>query len=167
MRRTQLLGFNVRGPLLALIVTRAGSTDLRAGARAFGHPTSARRSYPAMPGVPIRWQVLVKLGHIKALHVRDDVVAQFTQIHITEVDVNRTLHTRADANPDAILEWTALALGLTLSCLSINFGGGGRSRGTLGLACVLSTIQLNTSEATFGIKSQILNQDLENLFSFN
>lgn len=151
MGRTQLLGFDVRCPLLALILTRACSTHLRAGARALGHPTGGRWAHPAVPGVPVRWQVLVKLGHVKALHVWDDVAAQFTQVHVTEVDVKLTLPARANSYSDAIREWAALAFWLTFACLSVNFGGSGRSRGTLRLACVLSTVQLNTSEATLAI----------------
>lgn len=112
-----------------------------------------------MPGVPVRWQVLIKLGHVEALHVRDDVAAQFTQVHVSKINVNRTLHARANTNSDAILEWAALALRLTFACLSVNFGCGGWSRGTLGLACVLSTITIITSEASIDRKSQILDQD--------
>lgn len=91
--------------------------------------------------------------------MRDDIAAQFTQVHIAEVDVKLTLPARANSDSNAILEWATLALWLTFTCLSVNFGGGGWSRGTLGLACVLRTTPLNTSEATLVINEQIPDRD--------
>lgn len=79
----------------------------------------------ARVGVPVRRQVLVELVDVERL---DDVAAELADVHVAEVDVERTSR--------AFLKRTGFPLQIRFAWLSVSFRGGGRSGRPLGLACL-------------------------------
>lgn len=72
----------------------------------------------------IEWEVLVKLMHIKGLHVADDISAELRDINVAEVDVL----------PAAVNQTTAFVFQIMLHpVVQVCFGSSGRCRGAMRL----------------------------------
>lgn len=122
MARTELFGFNMRGSGLVGFcgVQRGQLAALRAAVLGFGHPGGVSSGVGC-----IRRQVLVKLIDVECF---DNVTAQLADIHVLEVDAERT--------SGVFLERTGLSFQIRFAWLCVSFRGGGRSGRPLGLACL-------------------------------
>lgn len=77
--------------------------------------------------VAIGWEILVKLINIKSLYVRDDITAEFPNVHVSEVNMGWL--------SSSFLQWATFPLQVLLTRLDICFRSGGRSRWPLRLPC--------------------------------
>lgn len=79
------------------------------------------------PGVAVGREILVKLIDVKGLNVGDDVAAELTNVHVSEVDVGRL--------PSSFLQGAPFPFQVLLTGLHICFRGSGRGRWPLRLSC--------------------------------
>lgn len=119
---TELFGLDVcRSRLVRLSGAERGEERAALSAGVLPHPGPVA----ARVAVPVRRQVLVELVDVERF---DDVAAELADVHIAEVDVERTSR--------ALLKRTGFPLQIRFAWLSVSFRGGGRSGRPLGLACL-------------------------------
>lgn len=128
---TELLGLDVRRSRLVRFsgAERGQLAALRAAVLAHPGSVAARVGRVGHAAVPVRGQVLVELVDVERLY---DVAAELADVHVAEVDVERTSR--------AFLKRTGLSLQIRFAWLHVSFRGGGRSGRPLGLAC-LETVE--------------------------
>lgn len=72
-------------------------------------------------------EVLIKFIDVKSLDVRDDIAAEFANVHISEVNVGGL--------PSSFLQRAPFSLQVLLARLDVSFRGSRRGRWALRLAC--------------------------------
>lgn len=89
-------------------------------------PVASCRVATHVAWVPIGWQVLVQLSHIKGLHVGHYLVADLPDVHVAEVDVGLP----------ALPQGAPIPFGVCLAGLQLCLWGGWRGGRAMALAWV-------------------------------